>query len=139
MIEGWLAGKLSGLVIFAVACLSVVLIPAVVVQTVRIDGLDIFGWYAVDGYRPLYLQAKIDLTTLRGNNRTLEAGITTCNASVDALKRAGDARLADAQRQVEEAATHAADLQRDIARLRAVKSSQEVCPNADMILRAGFQ
>lgn len=139
MIEGWLAGKLSGIIIFAVACLSVILLPMVVVQTVRIDGLDLGGWYAVDGYKPLYERALTELVTLRGNNHALEHGLETCNASVDALKKAGDTMTANAQALIAAANGLQPPLAAAAAAVRAMKSSNEKCPVADAIISRGFQ
>lgn len=139
MIAAWLSGKISGLIIFCLACLSVVLLPMLVVQTVRIDGFDLAGWYVVKGFRPLYLQDENDLKTLRTNQDTLKAGIATCNGSVDALKKIGDARVADAQSKIAAAEGRALSLQAIIIKLENIKSTNEVCPVADQILRAGFQ
>lgn len=139
MIAGILADKLWGAVIFFVACLAVVLIPAVVVQTVRIDGLDIFGLYAVKGYRPMYLQDEIDLGTLRQNNDKLTTGIATCNASVDNIKKEGDARTAAANAKIAAAQAQVQGLQSAIDRIKAIKSSKEICPVAGDIIRSGFQ
>ena len=47
----WLASKLTAPILLA---LSVLLAAGMVVQTVRLDGVSFFGWYAIDGYKPMY-------------------------------------------------------------------------------------
>lgn len=139
MIASWLAGKASGIIIFCIACLSVVLLPMVVVQTVRIDGLDLGGWYAVEGYKPLYERSLTELVTLRGNNAALDHGLQTCNASVDALKIAGDLLTRNAQKLIAIAGQMQSRLDGNAAAVHAMKSSDAKCPTVDAIIGRGFQ
>lgn len=139
MISSWLAGKISGIIIFCVACLSVILLPMMVVQTVRIDGLDLGGWYAVKGYKPLYEAALVDVTTLRGNNAALDHGLSTCNASVDALKKAGDLFTANAQKLIDAANGLASRANANAAAVHAIKATDAKCPSAGAIIDRGFQ
>lgn len=139
MIAGWLAGKASGIIIFCVACLSVVLLPMVIVQTVRIDGLDLGGWYAVQGYKPQLERAQTDLATLHANNAALDHGLNTCNASVDALKKAGDIFTANAQKLIDAANGMASRANTNAAAVAAIKATDAKCPSADAIIGRGFQ
>lgn len=139
MIAAWLAGKVSGIIIFCLACLGVILIPAMIVQTVRINGVSVFGWYAIQGYKPLYEADEKALTTLRGNNAALDHGLTVCNGSIDALKIAGDHLAASTNALIQEMEKNNATLLTNIAALKRIKSSEEKCPVADTILTAGFR
>lgn len=139
MIAAWLAGKVSGLIIFCLACLGVLLIPAMIVQTVRINGVSVFGWYAIQGYKPMYEADERDLATLRGNNAALTNGLNTCNGSIDALKLAGEHLAASTNAIIAQMEKNNAALLTNIAALKAIKSSEEKCPVADSILTRGFQ
>lgn len=139
MIAAWLAGKLSSIIIFAIACLSIVLLPVAIIQTVRINGISLLGWYAIDGYKPLYEKLSTENATLLANQSALRDGLHTCNASVDAIKKAGDLLTLAAQRLADQARKGQGQLDANAAAVRAIKSSDEKCPVADAILRRGFQ
>ena len=139
MIAGWLAGKVSGIIIFCVACLSVVLLPMLIVQTIRIDGLDLAGWYVVKGYKPLYEAVSRNNDILKANQVTLQAGLDTCNASVKAAKLAGDKRVSAAQALIAEANKKRDKDDATIAAMRRILSSKEVCAVADTIITTGLQ
>ncbi len=139
MIAAWLAGKASGMIIFCVACLSVILLPMVIVQTVRIDGLDLGGWYAVKGYKPLYEGLLIENGTLRNNNDVLDRGLKTCNASVDGIAAAGKALTNATAALIAQARAGSQQLVSNAAAIKAIKSTNEKCPVADAILTRGFQ
>lgn len=139
MIAAWLAGKVSGIIIFCVACLSVVLLPAVIIQTVRINGISVFGWYAVDGYKPMLAAEKAKATILESNQITLKSAVTACNSSIDLYAQAGK-RMEAAAKQYADAAKALEDqLKTNIAAIRSIKSTDEKCPTADVILRAGLR
>lgn len=139
MIAGWLAGKISGIIIFLIACLSIVLLPAVVIQTVRINGISVFGWYAVSGYKPLYEADERDLVTLRGNQRELQRGLDTCNASVTSLKTASDALNKATQALIEQRLKEAEQFQSRINAVQAIKSTGAKCPSVDNVFQTGFK
>lgn len=51
----WIADFLANKIVAPLAiCLSVLFLIALGVQTVRINGISVFGWYAIDGYKPMY-------------------------------------------------------------------------------------
>jgi len=140
MIATWLAGKLSGLIIFLIACLSIILVPVSAIQTVRLNGISVFGWYAVHGYKPMWEADERDLVTLRDNQQTLKTGLNACNAGVDATKAAGNAMRDAANALIAAAAANANSLKGNIAAIAAVKASPtETCPVADSIIKKGFQ
>jgi hypothetical protein len=140
VIAGWLAGKASGIIIFCIACLSIILLPVAVIQTVRINGFAPFGWFTVfEGYKP-----KLELTlkenaTLRSNNAALDNGLKTCNASVDGIAIAGKALTDATNTIVAQKKRERAQLASNIAAMKGVKSSNEKCPVADSIITRGFQ
>lgn len=139
MIATWLAGKVSGIVIFCIACLSIVLVPALAIETVRLNGISILGWYAVDGYKPLYEKLLQQQPTLLANNATLKQEVKTCNAHVDSLAKAGQAQTAATQDAVNKAAAAQSSLVQARAALAKIKASNEQCPVADSMLKGAFQ
>lgn len=139
MIATWLAGKVSGIIIFAIACLSIILLPVAIVQTIRINGVSFLGWYAIDGYKPLYEKFKDENGTLRSNNAALDHGLNTCNASVDGIAKAGKALTDATSALVSQLRAENARLASNIAAIKGIKSTNEQCPVADAILTRGFQ
>lgn len=138
MIAGWLAGKVSGIIIFILACLSIPLFIGMTVQAVRIDGLDLGGWYAVKGYKALYAADEANLVTLRSNQAVLSDGLKTCNASVDALSTAGKRMSDAADRLVAAAAPLLNQSQRAAAAVAAIKATGATCPSVSAIIATGF-
>lgn len=67
--------------------LCVLLLIGLGIQSVRINGISVFGLYAVSGY-------KHDLEVA---SKTTEAAIEACNKSTQALKDAGDKAFAALQ------------------------------------------
>lgn len=134
--QDFLANKLLAPILLALLILCGV---GLAIQTVRINGVSLFGWYAVDGYKPLYEAALLDNSTLKTSVSNLDTGLKTCNASVAGMKSASDRLTAQANHLIEIANGIQAKLNGNIAALRAVKSSDEKCPVADMILEKAFQ
>lgn len=121
------------------AALAIIFLLCSVAQTVRINGISVFGLYAVKGYKPMWEADEKDLVTLRGNQLVLSNGLLTCNASVSALKVAGDQVTAAAQKLVDAANAAQQRLKDNISAMKAIKSSDEKCPVAESILMRGFQ
>lgn len=121
------------------AVLAVIFLLCATVQTVRINGISVFGLYALKGYKPMYEADERDLVTLRNNQKALSDGLLTCNASVDALKVAGDKMSAAAQKLVDAAGVVQTQLKGNIAAMKAIKSSDEKCPVGESILLRAFQ
>lgn len=113
MIEGWLAGKLSGIIIFCVACMAPIFLVAWIWEAVALHGIEIpfpiFGpFHLVDGAiharelaEHVRDKALADLKTCHTNTDTLTAALNKSNASIEDLHRqsdmataAADARLA---------------------------------------------
>lgn len=112
---------------------------AATVQTVRINGISVFGMYAVQGYKPLLDQADKDLGTYRANQATLQNGLNICNTSVENLGKLGDKVTKLTQQLVDMARQQAEGLRGNIAAIQSIKSSDEKCPVANSILERGFQ
>lgn len=121
------------------AALAIIFLLCAVAQTVRINGISVFGMYAVKGYKPMWEADERDLVTLRNNQLVLSNGLMTCNASVTALKVAGDNVTAAAQKLVDAANAAQHQLNGNISALKAIKSSGEKCPVAETILMRAFQ
>ena len=139
MIATWLAGKTSGIIIFAIACLSIILLPIAAIQTVRINGVSFLGWYVIDGYKPLYEKYLNENTTLRSNNSALDHGLQTCNASVDGIAKAGQVLTAATNALIAQLKADNAHLAANISAIKGIKSTNEKCPVADSIITRGFQ
>ena len=140
MIATWLTGKVSGLIIFCIACISIILLPIAVIQTVRINGFAPFGWFTVfDGYKPQLELALKENVTLRSNNSALDHGLQTCNASVDGIAKAGKALTDATNALVAQLWAENVQLAANIAAIKGIKSTNEKCPVADSIITRGFQ
>lgn len=138
MIATWLAGKVSGIIIFLIACLSIVLIPAVIVQTVRLNGISVFGWYAVDGYKPMYEKLLFKDNILLGNVSALQGGLDRCNVSVTGLAAAGKTMTAAAQALVDARLKEQEAFGKAISKVGAIKPTDAKCPSVDNIFNTGF-
>lgn len=66
-----------------------------------------------------------DLRTCRGNTDALKASIAAQNEAVDALKREGEARVAESAKAVRSARAVAESARRDAARILAMKPASE--------------
>jgi hypothetical protein len=121
------------------AVLAVIFLLCAVVQTVRINGVSVFGLYAINGYKPMWEKDEQDLVTLRDNQKALSAGLLTCSTSVSAMHDIGVKLTDAAQKLVDAANTNAQQLQNNVAAIKAIKSSGEKCPVAESILMRAFQ
>jgi hypothetical protein len=81
-IVGWLAGKIAGPVC---ACLALLGIASCTVQTVRLDGVHIFGWNLHDGALDREAANLKSAQDWEGKATNYKSGLDTCNASVTAL------------------------------------------------------
>lgn len=114
-IASWLAGKLSGIIIFVLACFGAILIPVTVYQTFQIYGL---------GF-PLPIIGRINIVSgLKPTIATLEASLKGAQDRVQAisdeysrrthlLKEEGDLAVAE-QRDKTEAAEHQLAMEREV-------------------------
>lgn len=96
-IAGWLAGKVSGLIIFCLACLGAILIPVTIYQTVQIYGagfpLPIIGQVTlVEGLKPTIVSLKE--TIEKAQDRLIEQA-TEYNRRTILLKEQGDLAVED--------------------------------------------
>lgn len=156
MIEGWLAGKLSGIIIFAVACTAPFLLVFWIWEAVELHGIEIplplFGHIelvhgaiadkvmaeqARDKANAARDKALADLVTSQGNEATLKAGLKTCNDSVADLKKKGEAQQAKAQAAVDAALKAQKGMQSRIAALESIKPTDEKCAVVDQIFTVG--
>jgi uncharacterized membrane protein YqiK len=70
-------------------------------------------------------RAERDLRTCQGNVSTLKASVAAQNAAVDALRREGEARVAESAKAVRSARAVAESARRDAARILAMKPASE--------------
>lgn len=139
MIAGWLANKALGMLIFCIACLAPFLLVGMIVQTVRIDGLDLGGLYLVQGYKAEAASAEHDLDTLRSNQASLRHGLDVCNTSVDSIAKAAGMMTANAKALIDAAAPLRSAAAGAVKVINAIKSTRETCPTADSIFTEGFR
>lgn len=145
MIEEWLANKTIQIVAGVLALLGVVCTPVAIVQTVRLDGVSLFGWHLVDGAlsardaaNAARDQAVHDRDVWKGNADRLGSGLDRCNASVDSLAAAGQRMQAAAQALVDQRLKEAKQFADRISAVGNVKSTGENCPVVDQIFSTGF-
>jgi hypothetical protein len=141
MIAGWLAGKVSGLIIFCVACLAIPLAIGLGIQTVRLDGVSLFGWHVIDGalYEKQQAVQARDLALknygiCQGNEQKLNASIIEQNAKILILGRATANAQAAADEALKAAQTRTTQLQAAEARILAAKPGADQCKSADTLI-----
>lgn len=146
MIAGWLAGKISGLIIFAIACLSIPLAIAAGIQTVRLDGISLFGWHLVDGAIYAEQQAEHardralqDLGVCHTNVKTLQASIDLQNGHIKDLGDKTAAAGAKADAALKDAATKSQQLTQLAQKILAAKAGADQCKSADALILESVQ
>lgn len=153
MIATWLGGKLSGLIIFAVACTAPFLLIFWIWEAVELHGVvlplpsgfPLYGpWEFVHGAIPDRIaaekardQALKDLGLAQGNEVMLKKGLAMCRASIDGLAAAGKAREDNAQAKVDALLAQMKHYKDRIAALMQIKPTDEKCPVVDQIFTVG--
>ncbi len=161
MVQTWLAGKISGIAIFVLACLMPICAVGWAWEGVALHGLSVpapsgfplYGPYVlVDGAigardraiaaRQVALgerdAARKDRDRWKGNAQRLGAGLDRCNDSVTDLAVKGKAREAAAQAKVDGLLAKMQGYRNRIAALDRIQPSNAVCPSVDNIFRTGF-
>lgn len=138
MIQGWMASKIWGIVIFCVACLSVVLLPVAIVQSVRLNGFSLLGWEITEGYKPMAERLGRENGTLIRNNLVISNGLDKCNLGVTELKTARLAFQNEAQKLVDERLRLQKEFNTRISRVNALRPTDAKCPTIDTIFSTGF-
>lgn len=138
MIASWLSGKISIVVLFAVACLSVILLPALVVQSVRLNGFSILGWEWSEGYRPIALRLERENSKLVANNLVISNGLDKCNIGVKGLETARLSFQSEAQKLADEHLHLQKSYAARIAQVSTIKPTGAMCETADAIINVGF-
>lgn len=75
-----------------------------------------------------------DLRTCRGNTDALKASIAAQNAAVDALKREGEARVAESRKAASQARAVAESYRKSAAAILAAKPKGEACEAAAALI-----
>lgn len=154
MIATWLAGKISGLIIFCIACLAPILLVGWIWEAVLLHGIGftvpVFGWHVTLAHgaiedRDNAFRARDDalgklkisesnLATCRGNEGRLQSAINVQNDHVKALAdetAAANARaaaaLAKAKQSREKAETTA-------TQILNTKPGADLCQSADALI-----
>ncbi len=141
MIAGWLAGKLSGIIIFCIACAAIPLAIIAGVQTVRLDGFTFLWWHIVEGAIPARDaaikardRALTDLGTCHANVAGLEDKIAIQNGKIADLGK----ESADAKAKADAAYAALADARKSnaakIAQIMAAKPGPDQCKSADDLI-----
>lgn len=137
---------LAKVIILVLAFLSLIAIPAAIVQTVRLDGISLFGWHIVDGA----LQAATDsqnaaaaaqksLGTCQANRTTLQASIDQQNTQIQALGQASATAQARAAQALAAAQAKANVANAREAQIMAAKPGADLCRSADALILENVQ
>lgn len=146
MIATWLTGKLSGIIIFVLACLSIPLGIAAGVQTVRLDGISLFGWHLIDGAIYAEQQAESardaalkDLGTCQSNERTLQASIAMQNGAIHDLGIKTTEAEAKANAALDDVAAKSKQMAALEQKIMAAKPGADQCKSADALILENLQ
>jgi hypothetical protein len=82
---------------------------------------------------------KVEISLLAGNVKSLKDGVKTCNDSILDLKKKGDAKTADANKEIAKLEGLSQQLAANVAAMKKIPSTAEKCPVADQIIQRGFQ
>ena len=158
MIAGWLAGKLSGIIIFVMACLMPITAIGWGYEAVKLHGIGFtgpFGIHVVLAHGAILDRdnaikdkataetardaALRDLATAHKSISNLEGGLGQCNDSIAKLAKTGNAIQDAASKLAALAAKGQDQLKGNLAAVQAIQSTAEKCPAADAIVTRGFQ
>lgn len=97
MIAAWLAGKLSGMIIFVLACFGAILIPVTIYQTVQIYGAGFS--LPIIGHVNIVTGLKPEITSLNGlldkANLKVQQVSDECSRHTRELEAVGNKAVAD--------------------------------------------
>lgn len=133
-----LAKKIWGILIFCFACLSIVLLPVSIVQSIRLNGLGFLGWEISEGYKPMAQRLERENVKLVANNLVLSNGLDKCNIGVKSLEVARQTFVREAQNLVNERLRLQEEYRQRIARVNGIKATDAMCPTVDNIFTTGF-
>lgn len=125
---------IAGILLVSTAVLGV----STVVQSVRLNGFSILGWEWAEGYAPMAKRLERENIRLIAGNLVLSNGLDKCNIGVASLETARKAFQSEAQKLVDERLRLQKEYATRIARVGAIKATDEKCPTVDAIFNAGF-
>lgn len=125
---------IAGILLVSTVALGV----STVVQSVRLNGFGVLGWEITEGYRPLAIRLGNENVKLIANNLVISNGLDKCNIGVASLETARKAFQSEAQKLVDERLRLQKEYATRIARVGAIKATDEKCPTVDAIFNAGF-
>lgn len=141
MIAAWLTNKALTIVLVICAILGVIMTPVAAIQTVRLDGVSLFGWHLIDGAlhgrdvaNAARDRALSDLHTCHDNTKGLQASIDAQNAEILKMGADSDAatkRAADALAKAMAGRSAAKDA---LARIAAAMPGADACKSADALI-----
>jgi hypothetical protein len=127
-----LAGR-SLMIVLALA--AIIAVPAAVVQTVRLDGISIFGWQVVDGFKPEADRLRSENATLSQNAGAYRDGLQSCNAGIERLRSASDDATKSAEAALNAARENGRELEsKAVAILAKRNSDSDACAAADRLI-----
>lgn len=162
MIEALLLGKVSRIAVLVAALLCPFAILGCSVETLKLHGIA----FPAPNFWPFHGSIELvhgaiadrdaavrardlamrdmglalhDRDVARGNQGRLQAGLDVCNASVTGLQKAAQDWQDRASAAVASAEARRRALDRARAAVAGIRSSNEMCPVADQILRAALQ
>jgi hypothetical protein len=93
----------------------------------------------IAGLKDQLHQTQANLNQAHLNERTLTAGLVKANASIAALKAAGDAQEAKLQTELSALASRSKPIQTARVRLSRTIAAKGVCPTVNNVLEGAFQ
>jgi hypothetical protein len=134
MLSAWLAGKTVRIVVFLLAALAVPALPALAIQTARLNGISFFGWHLVQGALDARDAARRQADACNAAGAALNDALVRQNARIEALGKASAAAQARARTALSQARTQNAKAAAAQARILAARPGGDLCQSADALI-----
>jgi hypothetical protein len=120
--------------VLALAALAILALPALAVQTVRLDGISFFGWHLVEGALAARDAARQGVAACHSAGAALDGALARQNAQVAALARASADAQARAQAALAAARAQSAKAAATEAQILAARPGADLCQSADALI-----
>jgi hypothetical protein len=134
MIAAWLAGKPMQIAVLTLAALAILALPALAVQTVRLDGISFFGWHLVEGALAARDAARQGAAACNAAGTALHAALDQQNAHIAALGKATAAAQARMRTALAAARVQSAKAAETEAQILAARPGADLCQSADALI-----
>lgn len=129
-VAAWLTNKAAMIAVCVLALVGVVAGPVALWEAVEINGVTIFGWHVVDGYKAaqgLYEAERAKNKTLQGYYDQASSAAKVCSGQTAAWKKASDAANALATQRLKDLEKERAKTDQLVAEIGAMKPTGDVC------------